>query len=125
MPGRLASLRMDDRDGSAHLTRRRGIFILPSMNETASTWHELLGSLESLERELHCFERKFGLASGDFHRLYEQGRLDDSDFEQTVEFGTWAAAYRAWLERQDAVRQLSHRRTEQLAEQRLEPISLA
>jgi len=57
------------------------------------TLKELIDDIHSLNRELEEYERKYGIASEDFYKLYQQGTLDEGDFEEIQEFCEWAGVY--------------------------------
>jgi hypothetical protein len=57
------------------------------------TLSEIIQDLYALEARLRAFELKYGVTSGDFYQLYQQGLLDDEGYEQSTEFTRWASAY--------------------------------
>lgn len=63
------------------------------------TLAEINQALHILEARLHLYEQKYGMASVNFYALYQQGRLDDEGFEQSLEFTRWASAYQIWQKR--------------------------
>jgi hypothetical protein len=64
------------------------------------TLKELLDDIHSLNRELEKYERKFGITSEDFYQLYQQGKLDEGEFEEIQEFCEWAGIYQIKVIRQ-------------------------
>ncbi len=70
---------------------------------------DVLQDLHALEARLREYEAKYGVASADFYRLYQQGLLDNDGLEQTMEFTRWASAYEIKLEREQTFRQMSRR----------------
>jgi hypothetical protein len=63
------------------------------------TLRELLTDIHALEEELLAFERKYGLRSETFYAAYIAGEEPEDD-NWVLDFGEWAAVYRAWLARQ-------------------------
>ncbi|RIK33005.1 MAG: hypothetical protein DCC55_35785 [Chloroflexi bacterium] len=57
------------------------------------TLSEIIQDLYALDARLRAFELKYGVTSGDFYQLYQQGLLDDDGYEQSTEFTRWASAY--------------------------------
>jgi hypothetical protein len=70
---------------------------------------DVLQDLHALETRLREYEAKYGVASADFYKLYQQGLLDNDGLEQTIEFTRWASAYEMQLEREQTFRQMSRR----------------
>ena len=64
------------------------------------TVRELVDDLDGIDRELRTYERRFGLASATLYELYQQGKLDDGEFEESCEYGMWAGLYSIRLKRE-------------------------
>jgi len=78
------------------------------------TLGELVESIYALGQEIKTFEKKYGLTSEDFYELFQQGLLDDGEYEETEEFCQWAGLYEIQLRRERQFKELSHRTLEQL-----------
>ena len=76
------------------------------------TLNEILDDLGSAEETIHRFERRYGIASEQFHELYAAGKLDDG--EHSEDFSEWAGYYRLKQRRQQALNDLSRERIRQL-----------
>lgn len=57
------------------------------------TLSEIIQDIYALDAGLRAFELKYGVTSGDFYQLYQQGLLDDEGYAQSTEFTRWASAY--------------------------------
>jgi hypothetical protein len=71
------------------------------------TLKELLDDIHSLNHELEKYERKFGVTSEDFYQLYQQGKLDEGEFEEIQEFCEWAGIYQIKVKQERKFRKLS------------------
>lgn len=74
------------------------------------TLSELIQNIHTLNGELETYERKYGLLSRDFYKLYTGGELPDEEIEQIDEYGRWAAFYKIKLELEAAYRKLVKQR---------------
>ncbi len=81
----------------------------------AATITEIIDDLRAADEITRRFERVYWLSSADFYDLYHQGLLDDG--EHLEDFTMWAGFYEIALEREQALRQLSQRRTQHLRRQ--------
>jgi len=73
---------------------------------------EILDDLRAADEITRRYERHYWLSSEDFYALYQQGLLDDG--EHTEEFSEWSAFYQIKLDREAALRKLSHERVRRL-----------
>ena len=73
------------------------------------TLDELVADLHALDARLREYEAKYGIASADFHELYQQGKLDSEGLDQTLEFTRWASTYEMKLDREEAFQERSRR----------------
>ncbi len=71
------------------------------------TLSDIIEDLHAIELRLLDFEKKYGLHSAEFYQLYQQGLLDDSDLEATVDFTRWAGLYEIQRIREDMFRKMS------------------
>lgn len=78
---------------------------------------EIIQDLYALEARLRAFELKYGVTSGDFYQLYQQGLLDNDGYEQSTEFTRWASAYVLKQKRLTAFEAASQRFVQQLKPQ--------
>lgn len=78
------------------------------------TLNELVESIYALGQEIKSFEKKYGLTSEDFYGLFQQGLLDNGEYEETEEFCQWAGLYETRLSREQQFQRLSRRALEQL-----------
>jgi len=60
---------------------------------------DILNDIHSLEEDLLCFERKYGVRSETFYAAYMSGEEPDDD-AWVLDFTEWASVYRTWLARQ-------------------------
>ena len=81
---------------------------------TELTLNELVESIYALGQEVKSFEKRYGLTSEDFYELFQQGLLDNGDYEGTEEFCQWAGLYETRLSREQQFQQLSRKALEQL-----------
>lgn len=75
----------------------------------------VLEDLRFAENALHKFEQLYWLSSDVFYDLYSQGLLDNG--EHLEEFAEWAGHYMLKLKREEALRQFSRHRINQLRQQ--------
>lgn len=73
---------------------------------------EILDDLRAAEETIHRFERRYGIASEQFHQLYTAGKLDDG--EHSEDFSEWAGCYRLKIRREQSLNDLSRERVRQL-----------
>lgn len=76
---------------------------------------EILDDLRAADETTRHFERRYWLSSDDFYALYDSGQLDDG--EHTDDFAEWAGYYRIKLDREQALKKLSHLRLVQLQQE--------
>ncbi len=79
---------------------------------------DIIQDLHALEERVRAYERKYGITSQDFYKLYQAGVLDDEGFEKSREFTRWASAYEMKLEREEAFERLSQERIADLRRQK-------
>jgi hypothetical protein len=72
------------------------------MNGSTMTLGDLLQSLHALEGQLRQFEERYRLRSGDFYRLVQDGRL-----EQSADFIEWLGLYEIKCKREQQYRRLT------------------
>lgn len=89
------------------------------------TLGELVESVYALGQEIKTFEKKYGLTSEDFYELFQQGLLDDGEYEKTEEFCRWAGLYEIRLSRERQFQRLSHKTLDQLKQTSGEFVRLA
>ena len=75
---------------------------------------EILDDLRAADEITRRYERLYWLSSEDFYALYQQGLLDDG--EHLEDFSEWSAFYQIKLDREAALRKLSHARLHHLKE---------
>jgi len=76
------------------------------------TVSEILDDVRVADEVIHKFERRYWITSEQFYALYSQGKLDDGEFAE--DFSEWAGFYKLKLRREDAFREWSEKRIEQL-----------
>lgn len=69
---------------------------------------EIIQEIHTLDTRLRTYERKYGIVSADFYKLYRQGFLGDAGREQAAEYSRWATVYRLKLKREEIQRSLLH-----------------
>ncbi len=67
------------------------------------TLEEILLDIHALEKDMHYFERKYGIRTETLYAAYMNGEEPEDD-AWVMDFGEWASVYRTWLERQAAYR---------------------
>ena len=72
--------------------------ILEKLLETALNQHRL--RLERYDRDLHQFEKRFGIDAPTFHQRFESGKMGDA-----MDFFEWAGLYEL---RQDVLKKIQH-----------------
>ena len=83
---------------------------------------DILDDLQTAERGLHRFERRYWISSEHFYELYSSGSLDDG--ENMEDFAEWAGHYKLRQKRQAALQQISASRMKALQQTEGEPIRL-
>ena len=76
------------------------------------TLHEIIQDLHGLDMELTQLEKRYGLLSPDFYRLYKAGEL-----EQTRDFIQWVGYYEAKLARAVSYREMLYAYLRELRQQ--------
>ncbi len=72
---------------------------------TAITLSDILDDIESAERGLRKFERRYWVSSDHFYDLYSKGLLDDG--ENMEDFSEWAGHYKLRQKRLAALDKIS------------------
>jgi len=73
---------------------------------------DILDDLQTAEKGLHKFERRYWMSSEHFYDLYSQGLLDSGSHSE--DFAEWSGHYKLRMKRTKALEKLSHRRIEHL-----------
>jgi hypothetical protein len=64
------------------------------------TLAEIVSDIKVMEEKLRHYERKYGLRSAQFFKLYRAGQLKDEDPTEVRDYGDWAACYDIKLDRE-------------------------
>ncbi len=85
------------------------------------TLPKVIEDIHALNEELQAFEKKYGMLSEDFFKLYETGQMRDEEPAEIINFGRWAAFYETKVHRLDLYRQLFDQKAPAPREPELQP----